>query len=391
MVDISKRLKSLPAYLFAEIDKKVDELKESGAKVIDFGVGDPKEPTVGLIRNYTKRSIDKRKDSGYPSYIGDKDFRDEVVSYFKKRFSVDLNPETEVCSTLGSKEAVFNFPEAFINPGDYVLIPNPGYPPWEKGTLFAEGKCFFMNLTEENNFFPELDKVPEDIRKKAKILWLNYPNNPTTQVATKEFYEKAVAFAKENDLLICSDEAYVDNYFGEDKPISLLEVAKENVIVFHSLSKRSAMTCYRVGFVAGDKKIVDAFKKLKTNIDTGTATFIQDAAVAALSDENHVEEFNKIYQSKMKIISDALKSIGLPDSTPQGTIYLWQKLKDGMDSVEFATKLLDKKIALVVTPGEALSNEVDGVNPGKNYVRFALVPTINECKEAAKRISDLKI
>jgi LL-diaminopimelate aminotransferase len=173
-IEASDRIKALSGYAFAEIDKKVGELKKSGAPVIDFGVGDPKDPTPGNIRNYCKRAVDKRKDYGYPSYIGDQSFRDSIAKFCDKRFRISLDVDKEICSTIGSKEAIFNFPEAFVNPGDYVLVPNPGYPPWERGTLFAEGKVHFMNLTEENGFFPELDKVPKDIVKKSKVLWLNF-------------------------------------------------------------------------------------------------------------------------------------------------------------------------------------------------------------------------
>ena len=389
-IEASKRIKALSGYAFAEIDKKVDELRASGAPVIDFGVGDPKDPTPGNIRNYCKRAIDKRKEYGYPSYIGDQSFRESIVSYCDKRFRISLDADKEVCANSGSKEAVFVFPEAFINPGDYVLVPNPGYPPWERGTLFAEGKVHFMNLTEENGFFPELDKVPKDVVKKAKILWLNYPNNPTTTLATKAFYKEAIDFGQDNNVIICSDEAYIENYFDE-KPISILELEREGIVAFHSLSKRSAMTGYRVGWLMGDEKIIDNFKKLKTNVDSGTATFIQDAAGAALADEAHVNAFNKSYKEKASIISKALTSIGMPDSMPKGTIYMWQKLKEGMKSVDFATKLLDPKIALVATPGVAISNEVDGVNPGEGYVRFAMVPTMKEIKEAADRIRKLEL
>ncbi len=387
-VEPSERLRSLSGYAFAEIDKKAAELKKSGADVIDFGVGDPSEPTIGMIRNYCKRAIDKRMNYGYPSYIGDIDFRQEVANYCQRRFGITIDPEKEVSSTIGSKEAIFNFPEAFINPGDIVLIPNPGYPPWERGTIFAEGKCHFMNLTEENNFFPELGSVPDDVRKKAKILWLNYPNNPTAQVSSKEFYKEAIDFAHDNNIILCSDEAYTENYY-EEKPMSMLELEKEGVVAFHSLSKRSCMTGYRVGWLMGDENIISVFKKLKTNIDSGTATFIQDAAIAALSDDKHVEEFNKLYKTKRNIIAAALKEAGFEDCTPKGTIYLWQKLKKGMNSVDFATKLLDKKNAIVVTPGTALSKEVNGVNPGGNYARFALTPSIANCKKAAERIRKL--
>ena len=270
-----------------------------------------------------------------------------------------------------------------------MLIPNPGYPPWERGTLFAEGKTHFMNLTEDNGFFPDLSKVPDDVRKKAKILWLNYPNNPTATMATKAFYKEAIDFAQDNGIIICSDEAYVENYF-EEKPLSILELEREGIIAFHSLSKRSAMTGFRVGWVMGDERIIEPFKKLKTNIDSGVATFIQDAASVALADETHVKEFNTSYKKKAEIISEALQSIGMPNCMPKSTIYMWQKL-EGISSLDFATKLLDKKLAMVVTPGEAISNEVDGVNPGEGFIRIALVPTMAEIKEAAKRIKSISL
>jgi LL-diaminopimelate aminotransferase len=248
-----------------------------------------------------------------------------------------------------------------------------------------------MPLTKENNFLPELDKIPKDIVKKAKILWINYPNNPTSATATKEFLKKAIDFGKDNDIIVASDEAYSEFYYEEeDKPHSILELTKEGVVAFNSLSKRSFMTTYRVGWIAGDKQIVDIFKKVKTNVDSGTCTFIQDAAVAAYSDEKHVELMREEYKKKRDYICKALVEAGLEDCTPKATMYVWQKVPSGMSSVDFAKKLLDPKIACVVTPGEWISEEADGVNPGKGYVRFALVPTVHECKEAADKIRKLK-
>jgi LL-diaminopimelate aminotransferase len=385
----SNRVQSIGSYAFADVDKKVAELKKQGINPIDFGVGDPKDATPGKIRNYCKRAIDKRKDYGYPSYIGCKEYRDTIASWAKNRFNVDLDPETEISSSIGSKEAVFNFPEGILNPGDHVIIPNPGYPPWTRGTLFAEGKAFYLNLVEENNFLPDLSKIPDDIKKSAKIMWVNYPNNPTTALATDEFYKELIDFGQDNNIIIASDEAYTENYY-EEKPKSLLEFGRDGVVVFQSLSKRSNMTGYRVGWIMGDSRIVDIFKKVKTNIDSGTATFIQDAASAALLDETHVEESRKMYKAKRKVMIDALKSIGLQDCTPKGTIYIWQKTPSEMSGVDFAKKLLDPSVAVVTTPGGWISQEVDSVNPGENYIRFALVPTINECKEAADKIKSLK-
>ncbi len=390
-IEASKRVQSIGSYAFADVDNEVKKLKDKGISPIDFGVGDPKEPTNGLIRNYTKRAIDKQKESGYPSYIGSADFRQTVSEWADKRFRVSLDPETEICSTIGSKEGIFHFAEGFINPGDYSLVPSPGYPPWSRGTLFAEGKSHFMPLTEENNFFPQLDKIPSDIVKKSKILWINYPNNPTSQIATKSFLKEAVDFGHDNNIIIASDEAYSEFYFEDEyKPLSILEIDREGVVAFNSLSKRSFMTTYRVGWVAGDKQIIDIFKKVKTNVDSGTPTFVQDAAVAAYSDEKHVEEMRASYKLKRDYICKALTTAGLPDCTPKATMYVWQKLPEGVNSVDFAKKLLDPKIACVVTPGDWVSDEVGGVNPGAGYVRFALVPTVHDCKIAAQRIRELE-
>ena len=385
----SNRVKSIGEYAFAEVDKEVLKLKKLGITPIDFGVGDPKDPTPGIIRNYAKRAIDKRMDSGYPSYIGTDEFRETIAEWTKKRFNVSLNPATEITSTIGAKEAVFNFHEGFVNPGEIVIMPNPGYPPYERGTLFAEGKPYFYPLLKENDFLPELDKIPKDVVKKAKLLWINYPNNPTGAVITKEKLKEIVDFGKDNNIIIGSDECYSEIYF-EDKPISILELTKEGVFAVQSLSKRSAMTTYRVGWMAGDERVIDIFKKVKTNIDSGTATFIQDAAVAALLDESHVEEMRNSYKKKRDIVVNALTSIGLDDCTPKVTLYIWQKGPKGMKSIDFAKKLLEKDIAIVTTPGSWLSHEINNVNPGEGYVRFALVPSLKDCKVAAERIRKLR-
>ncbi len=369
-IEASERIKGLSSYAFADVDNEVAKLKKLGVTPIDFGVGDPKEPTPGLIRNYCKRALDKRKESGYPSYIGSKDFREEIAKWTKERFNVSLDFEKEITSSIGAKEAVFNFPEAYVNPGDYVLMPNPGYPPYERGTLFAEGQPFFLPLNEENNFMPNLEEIPVDIVKKSKILWINYPNNPTGAVANKSFLKEVVDFGHDNGIVIASDECYTELYFDE-KPMSILEVDREGVVVIQSLSKRSNMTTYRVGWLMGDENLIDVFKKLKTNVDSGTPTFIQDAAIAALSDEKHVETARLDYKKKRDIMVDALTSAGLAECRPKATIYIWQKVPEGMSSVDFAKKLLDKDIGVVTTPGSWISNTVNEENPGEGFVRLA--------------------
>lgn len=389
-IEPSIRIKAIGEYAFAEVDREVLKLKEAGIEPIDFGVGDPKNPTPAIIRNYCKRAVDKRKESGYPSYIGTDEFRETIAEWTKKRFNVSLDPKTEITSAIGAKEAVFNFHEGFINPGDYVISPNPGYPPYERGTSFAEGKSYFYPLLKENDFLPELGKIPKDIIKKTKLMWINYPNNPTGAAITKEKLKEIVDFGEDNNIIIGSDECYSEIFF-EEKPISILELAKEGVFAVQSLSKRSAMTTYRVGWLAGDENIIKIFRKVKTNIDSGTCTFIQDAAVAALLDEKHVEEMRNEYAVKRNIMVDALTSIGLENCKPKATLYIWQKGPKGMSSVDFAKKLLQKDIAIVTTPGSWLSHELNGINPGEGYVRFALVPSVKECKIAGEKIRKLKL
>ena len=384
-IQISNKLASISNYAFAEVENEVAKLKNLGIAPIDFGVGDPKEPTPEIVRNAIKKAVDVRKTSGYPSYNGSDEYRLEVSKWIKKRFGINLDFQKEIVSTIGAKEAVFNFPHAFLNDGDYVIAPNPGYPPYEKGTLFAGGKTYFVPLVKENNYLMNLEKIPRDIVKKAKILWINYPNNPTGAVATEEFFKEAVDFGHDNDIIIASDECYSEIYYSE-KPHSVLEYSKEGAVAFQSLSKRSCMTGYRIGWTAGDENIISAFKKLKPNIDSGTPTFIQDAAFAALQDEQHVEKSRKDYKQKRDIIVNALTSVGLDSCMPEATLYVWQKTPNGIYSVEFAKKLLQKEIAIVVTPGAWISNNFNGLNPGENYVRFALVPTLEETKEAAQKI-----
>lgn len=381
----SDRVQSIGSYAFAEVDKLVLKLEKQGIKPTDFGVGDPKEPTPELVRTACKKAIDDRKSAGYPSYIGTFEFRNAVAVWIKKRFNVDLDPQTEITSTIGSKEAVFNFHEGVINPGDIVLIPNPGYPPMARGTFFAEGHVYYLNLLEENDFLPNLQDIPPDIVKKTRVLWINYPNNPTASIAPKSFFKEAIDFGHDNNIIVASDEAYSELYYDK-KPMSILELDREGIITFHSMSKRSKMTCYRIGWVAGDEEVVSIFRKVKTNIDSGTATFVQDAAVAALSDEKHVEEARNDYKKKKDIMMAAFREIELEIREPEGTIYIWQKAPHGMSSLDFVKKLLDKNIAIVGTPGAWISEEARGVNPGENYVRFALVPTIGETKQAADRL-----
>ncbi len=384
-IEASKKVKSIGSYAFADVDKMVSELQSQGIEPIDFGVGDPKTPTPKVVRDAIKKSAENRKTAGYPGYIGSLEYRTTISEWMKRRFGVDLDPEKEITSSLGGKECVFNFPLGFLDPGDIAFCPNPGYPPTERGTIFAGGKPVLLPLIDDNQFLIDLEAIDKELIKKAKILWINYPSNPTAAMATDEFFKEVIDFGQDNNIIIASDEVYSEMYYDK-KPKSILEFTQEGVVALHSLSKRSAMTAYRVGWLAGDEEIVSIFKKVKTNIDSGTSWLIQDAAIAALKDEKHVEEMRNEYRIKRDIMVDALREVMLEVTIPEATFYIWQKTPEKMSSVDFTKKLLEKDIAIVTTPGSWISKEVDGLNPGEGYVRFALVPTIEETKKAADNL-----
>ncbi len=385
----SKRLASLPPYAFAEIVEKVEGLRRAGVNPIDFGVGDPSEPTPDFITEKLTEFGRLHAKSGYPSYVGSENYRAAAARYMHRRFGVQIDPEREICATLGSKEAVFNFPEGFIDPGDVVICPSPGYPPMKTGTIFAEGVPYFVPLSADKGFLLDFTAIPEDVARRAKILWINYPNSPTGAIATRDYYKGLIAWAHRHDIIIAADEGcYIDIYFDE-KPLSILEVEREGVIAFYSLSKRNNMTGYRVGFVCGDEQLIQIFKRLKTNIDSGVPSVMQEAATIALEDDAHVERMRQIYRKKRDILLPALRAAGLEVVDPVATFYVWQKVP-GSD-VEFAKRLLDPSVGIVVTPGSLISDNCEGgINPGYGYVRFALMPTLDEMQDAANRLSRLK-
>jgi len=390
-IEPSERVQSMGEYVFAAVGRKVRELKAKGIEPVDFGVGDPTIPTPGFIRERIQQGVDERAAGGYPSYIGAPEYRRAAADYMKRTFGCDMDPDVEICSTVGSKEAVFHFPLGFINPGDVVIVPTPGYPPYSRGTLFSGGESYFVPITASNGFLPDLDAIPAGIRARAKIIWVNYPNSPSGALAPMDYLAKLVAFGREHDIIIASDEAYIDLYYTDEPAHSVLEIGREGVVAFFSLSKRSAMTCHRVGWVAGDERLISVFKKVKTNIDSGTPTYVQDGAVASLENDQHVREMRRHYHEKRDILCEALVKSGLDDCTPEGTIYVWQKVPEGMSSVEFATALLDPGLAVVTTPGAWISDAAaDGSNPGEGYVRFALVPSLEQTREVAERLAAMK-
>ena len=384
MIKPSNWLSKLPKYPFVHLRSKKAELKNKGVNVIDFSIGDPTSPTPDFIIKSASEAMTNYKGSGYPDNNGTAQFRNSVSDWFYKRFGVKLNPENEIIPSLGAKESVFAFPNCFS--GDTVILPTPGYPPYYSGALSAGKKVHLLPLYEKNHFMPDLSLIPSEIAKDACIFWINYPNNPTTTMANEKFYRDLIEFCKNYDIVIASDECYSEMY-KEEKPHSILEYSKENIVVFNSLSKRSNMTGWRIGFVAGDAEIIKIFLAGKENMDSGCANFIQQAAVEALKDEEHVKEMRREYDEKRKILTQAIKDANLRDGYSDGTFYIWQPIPESITSAQFAEKLLDEEYALVVTPGPALAIDLpDGTNPGEGFVRFALVPTIEDTKIAAERL-----
>lgn len=389
--DESEYLNSLESYAFAEIDRaKARAEKEFSEEVIDFGVGDPTEPTPSVAVAKGIEEAVTHPEKGYPSYEGEYEFRDAVSSWFKGRFGVKLDPEEEITATLGSKQAVFSLPIAYVNPGDTVLIPDPGYPPYTTGTKQRGAKPVFMPLKEENNFLPSLDDISKKQARQAKVMWINYPNNPTTKVAPKEFLKEAVEFCQDNEILLVSDEAYSEMYYDEDeKPISLFNIDEGRSVglVFHSLSKRSNMTNYRIGFVTGRKELIDPFKRAQTNIHSGQAQILQWAAIGALSDEEHVEKMRNLYQEKRKTLIPALQKTGFLKVYAEGTFYLWAKIPQSFTSFDAVKRLLNEK-GINATPDSALAHQKKN---GEQFLRFALVPSVTKTKNAAERLKSEKI
>ncbi|MFB6344506.1 MAG: aminotransferase class I/II-fold pyridoxal phosphate-dependent enzyme [bacterium] len=390
-IDESSYLQSIGGYAFAEVDEAYDQAVEThGAEyMIDFGVGDPTDPTPPPAREAAAVEALTNPSQGYPSYVGQDDFRQAVSDWYSRRFGVELDPETEITATLGSKQAVFCMPMAFVDETDAVLIPDPGYPPYTSGTKQRGAEPVFMPLKPENDFLPDLDAIDPEDASKAKIMWLNSPNNPTTKIIPENFYREAVQFCQEHNILLCSDEAYSEMYYDAEPPSSLFQVegGRETGLVVHSLSKRSNMTNYRIGFVAGRPEHLDKFKRVQTNMHSGQAQILQKAAVGAYSDEDHVDAMRSMYGNRRSTLLPYLREAGFGDIYAEGGFYVWAEVPDGLDSVE-TTKLLLEEAGINTTPGSAL-----GQNPeyGNNFIRFALIQDAGLTEEAGERLVELEL
>ena len=383
-VQLADRVKSLPPYLFASIDRMKQEAVSRGVDLIDLSIGDPDIPTPGHIIDAMKSAVDNPEYHRYPSYEGMLLFREAVAGWYGKRFNVDLDMKEEVISLIGSKEGIGHIPLAFINPGDVVLVPSPGYPVYPVGTVFAEGEPYIMPLLQENDFLPDLDVIPDSVCKRAKLMFLNYPNNPTAAVGRRDFFKMAISFAEKNNIIICHDAAYSEIYYNGKKPLSFLELdgAKEVGIEFHSLSKTYNMTGWRIGFAVGNRDVIAGLGKIKTNLDSGVFQAIQEAGAAALkTNENMLSWIRNTYQERRDILFDGLTGMGFQLKKPEATFYIWTKVPSGFNSTVFAAHLLEKT-GVLVTPGVGFGA------PGEGYIRFALTQSRERIEEAIDRIKN---
>ena len=387
-MQFAKRLEKIPPYLFAEIDRKRDEMVAKGVDIINMGVGDPDRPTPSHIVQAMHEAIDDPATHNYPPYQGTKDFREAAARWMERRFGVTgLNPNTEVISSIGSKEAIHNTFLAFVEPGDYTLIPDPGYPVYRTSTIFAGGEFHTMPLLPERGFLPDLDAIPEEVARQAKLLWINYPNNPTGALATLEFFEELVAYCQQYDILLCHDHAYSEMAYDGYKPPSVLQVpgALDVAIEFHSLSKSYNMTGWRVGFVVGSAHGIKGLGQVKTNLDSGVFKAIQRAAIAAYSTgEAELQAVMSVYQNRRDIIVKGLQSLGWPIEPPKATLYVWARVPQGYTSAEFVTLLLDK-CGIIVPPGNGYGAA------GEGFFRIALTVADERMHEAIQRMKDAGI
>jgi len=357
-----------------------------GVDIIDLGVGDPDLPTPAHIIEAMKKASEVPSNHRYPSYSGMNDFKYAVAEWYKNRFGVDLAPENEVVSLIGSKEGIAHLPLAFINPGDVAMVPTPAYPVYHTATLFAGGESFFMPLVSENRFLPDLDSIPSQVADRAKLMFINYPNNPTAAVADLEFFDRVVEFANKNRILICHDAAYTEMAFDGYQPPSFMEAdgGKGVGIEFHSLSKTYNMTGWRIGFAVGNREAIDGLGAIKSNIDSGVFQAVQVAGIEALRNEQScVRDMKEIYTRRRDLMVNGLREAGFELESPKATFYLWIRVPKGYTSANLATRLLEKGV--VVTPGNGFGE------PGEGYIRMALTQKRDRLAEAIERIKAMPL
>ncbi len=381
------RLNALPPYLFAEIDRKKRAAMQAGRDVIDFGVGDPDQPTYPFIIQAMERALHKPERHRYPLGGGLPEFRRGITAFFQRRYGVELDPQREVLALIGSKEGIGHLPVAAVNPGQTVLIPAPGYPVYYASTIFVGGEPHIMELDAARGWLPDFDAIPSAVAKSAVLMFLNYPNNPTGAVANLDFFRRAVDFARQHDVLLAHDAAYNEMYFTGDPPPSVLQVpgARDVAIEFHSASKTFNMTGWRVGFAAGNADVLAALARVKSNLDSGVFGAVQEAAWEAYAgiDRTEVRAAREMYRQRGVILCDALRTLGFDAQPPVATFYVWARVPAGCDSMTVCNRLLEE-VDVVGVPGIGFGRT------GEGYVRFSLSVPTDRIRAAVERMRKLK-
>lgn len=378
----AERLANLPAYLFARIEKLIEEKRRAGVDVISLGIGDPDLPTPEYIVREMIEEVKNPANHQYPSSAGMLKYRQAVAEWYKRRFGVELDAEREVVALIGSKEGIAHIAWCYLDPGDIVLVPDPGYPVYAGGSILAGGRPYYMPLLAENDFLPDLDAIPVDVARRAKMMFINYPNNPTGAVAGEDFFRRVVEFAREYNILVCHDAAYTEIAFDGYKPPSFLQVpgAREVGIEFGSVSKSFNMTGWRMGWAVGNAEVIDALGRLKSNLDSGQFQAIQCAAIKGLTGPlDFIEEMCRVYQERRDILVDALNDLGWKLERPKATFYVWAPVPPGYSSESFAEFVLDRA-GVVITPGTGYGAH------GAGYFRISLTIKTERMIEALERI-----
>ncbi len=384
-IKVAKTLSTLPPYLFAAIDKQKRKARQAGRDLIDLGIGDPDTPTPDHIIQALNKASKDPANHKYALDAGMPELRSEIAVWYKNRFKVSLNPATEILPVLGSKEAIAHFPFTFLNKGDISLVPDPGYPAYRNATILAGGESYAMPLEEKNGFLPDLKSIPQNVLKKAKLIFINYPNNPTSAPVPKSFLKELVNFARKNEIIICFDMAYSEMCFDGYKAPGILGIkgAKDVAVEFHSLSKTYNMTGWRIGWICGNKDVVAALAKFKSNMDSGIFQAVQLAGIAALkSKPAFYQKMAKLYTERRDVLVSGLKQLGWPVKVSKATFYIWTRYPYKMNSIEVANMLLEKA-DIVVTPGIGFGKH------GEGFIRFALTQDKKRIKQALKRLSKI--
>ena len=383
----AQRIDKLQPYLFVEISHKINEKRAAGVDVITFAIGDPDIPTPPHILDRLIEAARNPINHRYPESDGLPEFRRAIAGWYQGRFGLTLDPDKEVLPLIGAKEGIGHVALCFIDPGDVALVPDPGYPVYSVGTMFAGGEPYFMPLLEENGWLPDLEAIPPDVAREAKVMWLNYPNNPTGAVATLDYFQEVVEFAKRYDIAVCHDGPYTEVAYDGYKPVSFLQAdgAMEVGMEFHSLSKSYNMTGWRVGMAVGNAVMINALMRVKSNLDSGIPQAIQEAGIEALTaSQECIQEHNAIYQRRRDKLVAVLGGIGLRVSPPKASLYVWARVPEGYTSANFASMLLEEK-DIVVTPGSGYGNY------GEGYIRLSLTLSDADLERGLGRLSGWRI